>query len=365
MNTGVIIEVRPTDFVAGGESGAVKRSLEGAGEYGPWLPDEESQLRFLIDVFACVTFSALNDCETVFNYYLAKGLFPAGLVSWFKLKGYIDPTTSKFNFADRFTAKKSGTTKNGNSLGAVGDSIRHHGLVPEKVWPWPANMTESMTQDEKWDLYYAAVPQEAIDLGLEFVAKLKEYGFEIQYDWIVLQGITPNASKAIKDNLVYGPMQIAAAVCSPWSSNEGMPPISACGCGTGHATLIYGDRVQSAPWRDFDHYKSFRKLLAWDYCIPYAMQYTLREGVLPAPPAAFTYKFSYNLKFGDPKGGDVHKLQEALQFLGYMKAGVFGPYGPATRTAVKKFQVASGINDDDGSNFGPRSRAAMNKKLNG
>jgi hypothetical protein len=84
----------------------------------------------------------------------------------------------------------------------------------------------------------------------------------------------------------------------------------------------------------------------------------------PNPPH-FTYVFNTNLKYGLGATTEVHKMQEALQYLGYMKQGVFGPFGPATKLALGLFQTASGIKDPEGqgTNFGPATRKAMNAKL--
>lgn len=77
----------------------------------------------------------------------------------------------------------------------------------------------------------------------------------------------------------------------------------------------------------------------------------------------FHYVFNINLKFGALASPEVTKLQQALQFLGYMPPVPFGPYGAITRNAMAKFQAAFHIVDPDGAgtNFGPSSRAAMNK----
>lgn len=359
-NTGVIIKpIKPTDFYAGGESGSVKTVLELTGNYATWLPDEETQLRNTIDIFACVAFSALNNLEIIFNYKITHKILSDSAIKFLTDNGYIDPMTGKVNFSDRFTAKMSGTTKSGNSLGAVGDSIvSNHGLVPEKIWPWPSEMTDAMTPDEKWNLYYQDIPASVQTMAKKF---LDHFGMD--YEWTVLQGITADPSGAIKNALKYGPVQIASMICYPWNSTEGMPPIVACGCGTGHATTIYGDRTANAPWSDFDSFKSYRKLLDPVYCIPYAMQYGVSEKT-PGIAPAVVYTFNANLFYGASSSFDLTMLQKALQYLGYMKVGVFGPYGPQTRTAVYKFQVANGIIGDDGSNFGPKSRSAMNKILN-
>ena len=46
----------------------------------------------------------------------------------------------------------SGTTKEGNYLTKVGDSIRNDGLVPESVW----GVDDSI---KTWDDYYSEIPE--------------------------------------------------------------------------------------------------------------------------------------------------------------------------------------------------------------
>ncbi len=361
QNTGVI-EVAPKigDFMAGGETGVAPIVLEASGQFDTYLPDEESQWRNMLDSFACVSFSAGNALETLITRMIARGEMPQSHLDFLKRHGYIDPQTGKVNFSDRFTAKMSGTSRVGNTLPAVGDSIRHNGMVPENLWPWP-EMQDGISFDEKWNIYYTDIPKNVTDLG-----KLFATYFEIKYQW-VLTGIY--SAPALKSALPYGPVQIAALVCAPWNSNDGMPPIPACGCGTQHATIIYGYR-EDGSWKDFDHYKSFRKLLAPDYCIPYGLQYSILPK-MEQPAPSFTYTFNINLKYGAPYSPEVHNLQLALQALkrptgeSYLKTGVFGPFGPQTRTALGIFQQDKGIPDPEGpgTNFGPRTRAAMNAAL--
>lgn len=359
----VIIDVKPTDFIAGGETriGADRPVLVESGQWDKFLPDEETQYNNLFDCYGCVTFSGLNGVETLFNLFISLGMISEKNLQWLKDNKYIDYRTGKINFADRFTAKMSGTTSNGNSLGAVADSARNHGLVPESAWPWPTTIKDSMTRAEKWAIYYADIPQSVKDLGLEFKKR-----FDIAYQWIIVGTSSIDQQKALlKAWLPKGPIQIASAVCSPWNSNEANPPINGCGCTTQHATMIYGyDDGKSL--KDFDHYKSYRKLLAWDYCTPYAMQYYLAEKSTekPVPP-------SVNLVFGAANSASVRAMQTVLQFLidpqtgkPYLATGVFGPFGPQTKAALARFQVVSGIKDDpQGTHYGPQSRAAMIKAL--
>lgn len=358
QNTGVIIDVRKGDFYAGGETGAVAEVIKKDGQWDKLLPDEETQYRNLIDIFACVTFSALNSVEMIFEHKWSNNLFSANQRAFLQENGYISEKTGRINFSDRAIAKLSGTTKIGNSLGAVGDAIRNCGLVPESDWPWPAEMSDKMNKDEKWNLYYREVPEEVKAKGLKF----KEI-FDIKYQWVVLQGLTKSIEEVLKEYLKYGPLQIASAVCSPWHSTEKDPPIEGCGCTTQHATTIYGFN-DGKSWKDFDHYKSYRKLLAWDYCIPYATQYYVSEKTSDLLDEDFRYTFNKNLWYGMQASDEVKKLQTALQKLGYMKKGVFGPFGPKTKEANSAFQFDHGIFGNNGMNFGPQTREAMNRELN-
>ena len=60
----------------------------------------------------------------------------------------------------------------------------------------------------------------------------------------------------------------------------------------------------------------------------------------------------------------VRPLQVALRDLGYaIPNGITDYFGQETRTALWKFQTDNGI-QDDGSHFGPKTRHAMNTKIN-
>lgn len=365
-NTGVLDPAPPPGgWVAGAETGAVPIVLEATGQYDSYTPDDEWQSLSgpFFDTAACVTFSATNNLEFLINRARFLAQLPEAHETFLREQGFINPVTNKVNFSDRFTAKMSGTTHDGNNLGTVGESIRKlHGLLPEKDWQFP-DFGVVTNPDTRWAIYYSSIPQE-----LQAKAKLILNYFKFTYQWVANGSSTPSS---LRGHLQHGPFQIAAAVCSPWGNNQDNPPIQKCGCTTQHATTIYGYRDDHV-WKDYDHYKSFKKYLSEDYCIPYALQYYLE--ILPiqsGPQDAFHYTFNQNLKYGNPASDEVHKLQEALQYLKrvdgmpYMQKGLFGPYGPATKASVGRFQVDKGIPDPDGSgtNFGPQTRAAMNAAL--
>lgn len=368
-NTGVIVV--PPDlkkvWAAGAETGVFAQILEETAQYDLYLPDEETQNKLnkagliSFDALACVTFSGENSTEVLFNRLRTNGLMSVRGEKFLKDNGYINPTTNRVNFSDRFNAKLSGTTRSGNNLETVATSIRDDGLVPENVWPVPTGLADLPTDNDRWNAYYSEIPQSVKDLGQQF----KKY-FQINTQWVGLGTTTPDI---LKYWLKRGPLQVATLICSPWNSTEGMPPIPACGCGAGHAYTIYG--FTETGWKAFDTYKSFKKLLAFDYCIPWAVQYYVKEVAEAERPDEVSYVFTKQLKLGAPASFEVTMLQKALQFLkdkngkSYMKVGVYGPFGPQTKDALGRFQTDNKIKDPEGqgTNFGPKTRAIINQLI--
>lgn len=145
-NLGVIHGQRNSDWVGGT---IPYQTNVPDGDWTKWLPPWEWQYVNNFDLMACVSFSALNVLETL--YYFQTGL--------------------QRNFSDRFTARMSGTTPQGNWLWKVGDSVRKDGLVDEMAWSTPQGAT--------WDTYYSTVDIEVINKAKEF---LKEW--TINYEFI-------------------------------------------------------------------------------------------------------------------------------------------------------------------------------------
>ncbi len=108
-----------------------------SGDWRPYLVKEEHQYSNNTDTMGCVSFSCNNDLEIQTKFL----------------------TGQEVNYSDRFLAKMSGTTPDGNWLDKVADTARNVGLVKESEWPAPANYT--------WSQYYASIPQEVINKAVK------------------------------------------------------------------------------------------------------------------------------------------------------------------------------------------------------
>jgi len=167
-----LIEVPRTakDWIAGGVSGIEPKVLVPDGNWYGYLPSFEHQSDSKLDTMACVTFSALNCIEGLFNFYIQSGQIPKTDFDWLKATGYLD-NNNIINFSDRYIAKLSGTTPQGNSYTGVGDAIRKYGLVPENFWKF--------NDAFDWNQYYSDILPSVISTGQEFLTR-----FKINYEFV-------------------------------------------------------------------------------------------------------------------------------------------------------------------------------------
>lgn len=320
-NLGVIApKLADTDYVAGQETGIQYEEVNKSGNWKAHLPIGEPQF-FGFDSSACVSFSALNVIEVQLNYLLNAGKIPDDKLKQLKDWGYLQ--NDKFNFSDRFTAKMSGTTPQGNQVQSVWDSIRKHGLVPEAMWP---------SEGKNWAEYYREIPQQTKDFGLNFLKF-----FDVKYEWIVINNCGTPVLEYLKHHLKQAPLQPAHPVGyrdqqTQVFKNPGV-------CVTQHATTIYGvDELI----RDFDHYSPFTNDYELSYTFPWIMKgvITLKKDEPQQP--VFDHVFTKDIHFGE-RSEEVLNLQKALNLFGY-KIPILpdalnrGFYGNITRAAVKDFQ---------------------------
>ena len=158
-NKGLLEGQRDTDWL-GGTIPFEERNP--SADWTSCLPPGERQKPNNVDTMACVTFSLLNVLETQLKFY-----------------------GKDRNFSDRYTAKKSGTTTQGNYLYRVADAVRN-GVVPEYLWPTP--------QDFTWETYYAdipALPITNLSVRYEFLSDLSRENLKHELKHTPLQVTIP------------------------------------------------------------------------------------------------------------------------------------------------------------------------------
>src|SRR3990167_3503637 len=190
MNDGVILGKKEGDWVGGTIPYEVRNP---SGNWDASLPPGEWQKFNSFESMACVSFSALNSIETQLKH----------------LQGWTP------NFSDRFIAKMSGTTPQGNHLWKVADTIRLEGLVLESDWPTPSQFD--------WNTYYAEIPE---------TVKAKAIKYDVAYEWL-----TSIEKDYILKELKHAPIQIVV--------NNGT-----------HAVELYNE---ADVHQYFDSYEPFRK----------------------------------------------------------------------------------------------------------
>lgn len=169
-NHGVILGQRPEDYIAGGFTFISFEERNPSGDWRPYLPVGEKQYG-KEDWLACVSFSATSAIEIQEKFLTGK----------------------ESNYSDRFIAKMSGTTHEGNYLYKVGDAIRNLGLVAETSYPTSTTYT--------FDEYYADIPT---DLLNQLLAEGKTW----KQKWLVKTEFVPATKEFMMKHIKHAPLQI-------------------------------------------------------------------------------------------------------------------------------------------------------------
>lgn len=319
MNYGIKqVKPRKTDWVAGGETGITYKENTN-GDWTPWLPANELQSGN-IDSMSCVSFSALKCLAIQLKWLLANNKVPQGAVDFLNSNGYM--LNGEPNFSERFTAKMSGTTQQGNWNINVWDSIRKDGLLPESSYP------SDFTSWAEW----------AKEIPAELQVKAKEFlkYFTIKYQWVSSgQPLNENDSKTILSMwLKQSPLQADIPICPNYGSGEVYP----CGArNSQHAITIY-KIVKDIGLYIADHYNPFKKFLGYLYPTDWTMMGII-EPIVAAETIVPHYILNKDLRYGE-RNEEVRWLQEELIYLGLLKSGLnTGYYGNLTAEAVKKFLI--------------------------
>ena len=334
---GLLEGSRPEDYILGANSPVVYEQRNLLGDWEQFLGKAERQSSKRLDRMACVTYSGLNSIECQLNWMLANNLLPEETLNFLRANGYIDER-GQINCSDRFNAKLSGTTRQGNYFYNVWDSFRKDGLVPEKLWP--------DNEDFDWDQYYSPIPDEVKAIGKQFLEH-----FAIQYEYAL------RLRETIEVSLKHCPHQIAITTCPGWDTDH--PQV--CSAPFNHAVMMF---KKQTGFYIYDHYEPFKKKLPHNY----AMGTILKGIISPIKEKVNTEKFNQDIVFGE-NSLEVTKLRRALNKLGWLdKKDTFSmKYDSNLADAVFRFQLANlsrtfkeMLFNLKGKRFGPKSRHVIN-----
>lgn len=225
---------KPNDWEVGGFTPLGRQSLNSYGDWTEFLPLPEYQNNNF-DRLACVSYSLLNCLEILYKFL----------------------TQTDRNFSDRFLAKMSRTTKEGNTLERVFDTARDIGLVDEVLWA---------DVNTNWDDYYQEIPINIINEAYEF-----------KNDWsLYREWVNPYEKDLIYNSLKDAPLQITVA----YTTGEGiLKPTGR----HNHAVCLFNAEYGKY-WEIFDHYTQTIKKYHWDYVFGAILKPTLnRKNIMFLP----------------------------------------------------------------------------------
>lgn len=265
---GVILGQRPEDWVAGSIGALSFEERNPSGDWRPYLPTREKQ-KGKEDSMSCVSFSALSSIEMQEKFLTGK----------------------ENNYSDRWIAKMSGTTADGNYLWKVGDAVRNLGLVAETSYPAPANFT--------FDQYHAEIPaaKKAELLAEGSVWKQK---WDVKTEFINTSiGLWTSVKEDLMKHLKHAPIQIVIP---------------------GHAIVNIFCEADIA--RYLDTYYPFEKTTA------YSNIQTAYKYVLTPKNMYTTKKVKINGAFGVlvdmPNNSAITKAEDETEWRSYSKPDSYG-----------------------------------------
>lgn len=276
-NTGLIHkEPEKKDYALGSPNSFDKTLENQSKDWSDSLPELELQSKYGVETMGCVSFSYNNCQEVNFKHKFGKDV----------------------NFSDRFLAKVSGTTKNGNWYKDVAQAARDKGLVSEEEWPWPEEV-------DTWADYYKNIPEDVKEEALGF----KDF-YELEYEWV-----DPGRGGVDKDklerSLLFSPSQVSVYAWDE-SRKDGdvyMPvPGVDSAKDTNHAVMLY--KYDGENWYIFDHYDEEIKKLHEDYFISSAMIHSVTKKVMfrlvKGSDSAHVY--------AEDESGKLHHIYNEKQF---------------------------------------------------
>lgn len=268
INRGVLLGRRPEDWVAGSIGALSFEDRNPAGDWRPYLVQKEYQ-KGKEDSMSCVSFSACSSIEIQEKFL----------------------TGQESNYSDRWIAKMSNTTKDGNYLYIVGDTVRNLGLVREDSYPAPYNFTFAQ--------YHADIPEPKLsELKAEGQAWKSRWDVKCEF---INTSIGPwvTVKEDLMKHLRHAPLQIVIP---------------------GHA--IVNIFCESDLVRYFDTYKPFEKTT------PYGNIQTAYKYVLTPKTMYTTKKVKINGAYGVlvdmPNNSAITKAEDETEWRSYSKPDSYG-----------------------------------------
>lgn len=232
------------NWIFGVTTKAPTEVLQSDGQWLAYIPDFKLQRNSLFDSYGCVSFSALNCLEIIWN------------------KRYGE----KINKSDRKVIVGSGTDpKRGNSFNTVAEYIRTAWTVEEAQYPF----TQTMTEQE----FYKIIPQEVNDTALANLFVLDIYHADIQRK---IGQITADI-KQLKTALVVSPIQVA--VSGSYTYNE-KGYVEWNNLPYNHGVAIIG-YVENEYWLIFDSENMIVEKFVWDYPFAFPKIYSVKKKFMP------------------------------------------------------------------------------------
>ena len=324
--TGLIEEVpKPSDWLMSGETGVDTTARLPEGDWTAYLPTEERQSRrdeYYFDTLSCVTFSALNSIEIQLNLMLKENRIPADVLKQMTQLGFL--INGQFNFSDRFTGILSNTTKAGNTLTAVWDSIRKDGLLPEADFPFGGT---------SWESYHN---RSLITPAMRAKAKIILGLFDFKYDWS-FNTFDSNTTTKAREALKTSPLHTGITL------------------GTGGHAICHVVWNADGTKSYMDSYPPYLKSQVPKDNVRFALRgvVTLKDRIFPI------HVFNNDLYVG-LETEEVIILQQILRTLGFLKVNPTGKFMGQTRQAVIDFQNAYDLYPLQGY-VGAKTRAVLNQ----
>lgn len=228
--------ITPDNYVYG--DGNIRTSkVVRDGQWDEFLPIDEQQKRFNIETSNCTVFGALNCIEMMLKKQ--------------------DPSKD-YNFSERYIGTLA-HTNGGNSPHRVAETIRKYGLIEDSLLPFDESIK---TQED----YYAPFNASLIGIGKEWKKK-----WNFKHSW-VFHELTHSKPQALMSALKTSPVG-ASVDARNWDQELDLYTKTTSGIDT-HWITIYG-YVENEYWKILDHYKKFKKKVAWDYDFDTAKSYYL------------------------------------------------------------------------------------------